>query len=316
MTSSGGIFVSYRRDDTAAAAGRLADLLIGRFGASRVFMDVDTIDYGQDFVQRIDQAIAGCDVLLAPIGTKWLDAVNERGQRRIDDPNDFVATEIGTALRRGIAVIPILVDGARMVDATALPAKLSGLARRNATSLDRDSFAADARRILDAVQRIVDTADLRRSGRPRNRTDPPPSGTPDSVEEIAAVLAARSGRRTRRWWGTYLLAIMLVQVLWSVVVAQSPTAKLGASWGLLAVVLGGLGWCVAELRREIAAQRLLVGQLPTMAKIESIRRAVSPRRVRFVAVICLVVAMVVGLGSATSSSRAADTAVQTTGNVR
>jgi hypothetical protein len=205
-----------------------------------------------------------------------------------------------------------------MVDATDLPATLSGLARRNATRLDRGSFAADAGRILDAVQRIVDTADLRRSGRSRNRTDPPPDGTPDSIEEIAAALAARNRRRTRRWWGTYVLAMLLVEDIGSVVVAQSPAAKLGASWGLLTLVLFGLSWGVVALRREIAAQRLLVGQLPVMARIERIRRAVSPGHVRVVAVICVVAALVVGLGTAVSGSRqpATGTAEPTTGSVR
>ena len=287
-----GIFLSYRREDTAPVTGRLADLLVDRFGTSRVFMDVDTIGHGQDFVQRINQAVAGCDVLLAPIGPKWLDVTDEQGRRRIDNPDDFVATEIGTALRRGIAVIPILVDGARMVDAADLPADLKGLATRHATSLNRGSFAADADRILTSVKRIVDTADLRRSRRSRNQPDRPPGSPPDSVEEIAAALVARSRRRTRRWWGTYLLAMLLAQSLGSLVAAP---AKLATEWGALALLLGGLIWCVVSLRREIAGQRLLVDQLPTMARIERIRRAVSPGRVRVVATICFVVSLMWGL---------------------
>lgn len=294
---SGGIFISYRRQDTAPATGRLADLFADRFGASRVFMDVDTIGYGQDFVQRIERAVAGCDVLLAPIGTRWLDAADGQGRRRIDDPDDLVAIEIGAALRRGIAVIPVLVDGARMPGPADLPAALRPLARRNATTLDRDGFAADAERILDAVERIVDTADLRRSGRPRRGAEPA-DGTPGSVEEIAAVLVARNRRRTRRWWGTFVLAVLLVQAIGSVFPALS-----APSWTLIAVLVGGLAWCVVALRREIAAQRLLVEQLPTMARIEPVRRALAPGRVRVVAAVCVVGSLALGIGAAASADR-------------
>jgi hypothetical protein len=298
MADSGGIFISYRREDTAPATGRLADLLIDRLGHSRIFVDVDTIGYGQDFVQRINRAVEGCDVLLAPIGSKWLEAADEQGRRRIDNPDDFVASEIGTALRRGITVIPILVDGARMVDAADLPEQLKGLATRNATHLNRGSFPADAERILSTVKRIVDTADLRRRGRSREQPDRPPGGAPDSVEEIAAVLMARSRRRTRWWWATYLVALLLAQIVGSLVAAPTVVDKLATTWGALAIVLGGLISCVLLLRREIAGQRLLVDQLPTMATIEPIRRAVSPGRVRLVAAICVIVSLLFGLNTA------------------
>lgn len=295
MTDSGGIFISYRRDDTAPATGRLADLLMDRFGPSRVFMDVDTIGFGQDFVHRIERAVGGCDVLLAPIGRRWLDAVDEHGRRRIDDPDDFVAAEIGTALRRGVPVVPILVDGASMVRSADLPAELTALSRRHATTLDRSSFAADAERIIDAVQRVVDTADLARDGR-RRRDTRPTGGAPDPIDEIAAVLAARNRRRTRRWWATFLVAVLLVQSLASTLAAPPVAERAGTSWTVFVVLAGGLVWCVAALRREIGAQRLLAGQLPTMAAVEPVRRAIAPGRVRVVAVICVVAALVIGLG--------------------
>ena len=109
---SGRIFISYRRGDTSATAGRLFDRLEGRFGVGSVFMDVDTIEPGLDFVEVIGGAVGSCDVLLALIGARWLGAVDEHGRRRLDDPDDFVVLEITTALERGIRVIPVLVDGA------------------------------------------------------------------------------------------------------------------------------------------------------------------------------------------------------------
>ena len=108
----GRIFISYRRSDTPHVAGRLFDRLVARFGAGNVFIDVDTIEPGLDFTDAIADAVGACDVLLALIGSHWLDAADDRGRRRLDDPDDLVVVEIATALQRQIRVIPVLVDGA------------------------------------------------------------------------------------------------------------------------------------------------------------------------------------------------------------
>jgi TIR domain len=108
-SSPGRIFISYRRQDTAWPAGRLYDALVEHFPAEQVFMDVDSIEPGEDFVERITAVVSSCDVLLALIGRQWL-TVTKNGQRRLDDPKDVVRLEIETALRRKIRVIPILVD--------------------------------------------------------------------------------------------------------------------------------------------------------------------------------------------------------------
>jgi hypothetical protein len=65
---AGGIFLSYRRDETEHVAGRLADRLAAVFGESKVFIDVDSIRPGSDFVDTISGAVRECDVLLALIG--------------------------------------------------------------------------------------------------------------------------------------------------------------------------------------------------------------------------------------------------------
>jgi hypothetical protein len=87
------IFISYRRDDAEGEAGRLFDDLVARFGEASVFMDVAAIQKGRDFRKAIDESIATCGVLLAVIGTKWVDAKNENGDRRLEDPFDFVRLE-------------------------------------------------------------------------------------------------------------------------------------------------------------------------------------------------------------------------------
>ena len=121
VAEGGGIFVSYRREDSEHLAGRLYDRLADRFGEGQVFMDVDTIELGVDFGEEIVRAVARCKVLLAVIGPGWLTAADERGPRRLDNPKDFVRLEIETALDRGVRVIPILAQGAVMPCQDELP---------------------------------------------------------------------------------------------------------------------------------------------------------------------------------------------------
>jgi hypothetical protein len=131
----GRIFISYRREDSQGEALHLFDDLQNCFGTERVFMDVTGIDPGRDFRRVIDNAISSCDVFIAIIGKKWLNAADESGKRRLDDPNDFVRLEAEAALGRDIAVIPVLVQGAAMPRSEQLPLGLEPLAWRNAFEL-------------------------------------------------------------------------------------------------------------------------------------------------------------------------------------
>jgi hypothetical protein len=143
------IFISYRRRNDAALAGRISDLLAGECD---IFMDVDAIRLGTDFVEAINEEVAKCDVVIAVIGRDWLDALDETGNRRLDDPNDFVRIEIAAALQRQIPVVPILVDSAKMPNAAQLPANLQSLARRNALDLRNASFKADMGRLVQELK--------------------------------------------------------------------------------------------------------------------------------------------------------------------
>lgn len=118
------IFISYRRSDSAFAAGRLYDRLKQSFGSENVFMDIDSIDLGIDFAEHIERAVGTCDVLVAIIGRSWLQAA-ERGRRLLDNPDDFVRIEIEAALKRNIFVIPVLVDRAEMPAERELPPALA-----------------------------------------------------------------------------------------------------------------------------------------------------------------------------------------------
>src|SRR4051795_10342975 len=157
--ASGRIFMSYRRQETAYAAGWLFDRLAERFGRSQVFKDVDSLQPGDDFVAVIEAAVGSSSVLLALIGDEWLTVVDHTGRRRIDDPQDFVRIEIEAALSRGVTVIPILVDGARMPQLTEVPDTLAPLVRRQALELNPARFDFDFSQLLAVLERIVNGAD-------------------------------------------------------------------------------------------------------------------------------------------------------------
>src|SRR5262245_63680032 len=101
-TMMAGIFINYRRADSTATAGRLHDRLAQTFGRKILFMDVDHVPAGIDFVEHLHSQVAACRVFLAVIGPNWLDAKDDDGRRRLDKPDDFVAIEIAAALSRDI----------------------------------------------------------------------------------------------------------------------------------------------------------------------------------------------------------------------
>ena len=145
------IFISYRREDAVAHAGRLYDRLASHFGSNHVFMDIDTIKPGEDFVELLEKAVGSCDVLIALIGRHWALAVDENGRRRIDVPEDFLRREIEIALRHNVRVIPVLLQGAVMPSADELPEAISSLARRHAFNLPDAGF----HRAVDELMTLV-----------------------------------------------------------------------------------------------------------------------------------------------------------------
>jgi len=153
---SGQIFISYRRDDSSGWAGRLYDHISNHFPNRQIFMDVDNLDPGVDFVEAIETSVSSCEVLVAVIGKRWLVSSDDEGNRRLDKPDDFVRLEIATALKRNIRVIPVLVDGASMPRSTGLPEDLKPLVRRNALPVSHDRFRFDSERLTDAIKRLFE----------------------------------------------------------------------------------------------------------------------------------------------------------------
>ena len=147
------IFVSYRREDARGDAGRLTDRLKQHFGDKQIFRDVEAIEPGLDFVESISNAVGACAVLLAIIGPNWLKTVDAAGQRRLDDPHDFVRLEVSAALNRGIRVVPVLVGGAPMPNAEELPEPLRSLARRQAHELSDSRWDFDVQHLIETLER-------------------------------------------------------------------------------------------------------------------------------------------------------------------
>jgi TIR domain-containing protein len=153
---SGQIFISYRREESRWSARSLHDRLCRDFDLKQIFMDIDAIALGEDFVKAIETTVARCDVLVAVIGNNWLDSKDDRGDRRLENPEDFVRMEIATALKREIRVIPVLVDGALMPRSTDLPEDLRLLVRRNALRITDTSFDGDCQRLVAAIKQVLE----------------------------------------------------------------------------------------------------------------------------------------------------------------
>ena len=69
---AGNIFINYRRDDDAGFTQALYSRLEQAFPSESLFMDVDNIAPGLDFVQVLNEEVARCDVVIAVIGKNWL----------------------------------------------------------------------------------------------------------------------------------------------------------------------------------------------------------------------------------------------------
>jgi hypothetical protein len=164
----GRIFLSYRREDTSGYAGRLFDHLKRHFGKDRVFMDISNIEPGVDFVESIEKALDSCDAFLVLIGKNWLDCRNASGERRLDDPDDFIRIETSTALKRNVRVFPVLVKGAEMPSSKDLPEDMTALARRNALELSDQRWDFDCNQLLKVLETII--------GPPQATSAPPADG--------------------------------------------------------------------------------------------------------------------------------------------
>lgn len=176
--------------------------MAARFGEDNVFMDVDMAP-GVDFVQRITEAVAGCQVLIVVMGPEWATVQDEQGTARLANPEDFVRLEVETALKRPeVTPIPVLVSGARMPRREDLPAEVGAITRRNALELSDHRWRNDVGRLMGTLDELLGEAPAVPAQPSRERKTEPPS----------------TGRR-RLWWAV-LPVLAIVAIVIAVVAAS------------------------------------------------------------------------------------------------
>ena len=210
------VFITYRREETAAQAGRLYDAMAARYGDRNVFMDVEMAP-GVDFVERITESVAACQVLIVVMGPRWATLEDEQGRRRLDDPEDFVRLEVETALRRPeVTPIPVLVAGARMPSREELPEELRAITRRNALELSDQRWRQDVGRLISTLDELVGETPAGQTASPAVASSPP----------SRAKAARRLPLGSRARWA--LLGVLTVAAIVVAVVVASDGGGEGA----------------------------------------------------------------------------------------
>jgi hypothetical protein len=151
-TMSRPIFLSYRRSDSGDASRRLYEAIWRRFGADSIYMDTASTAWGEEWRNALEEAISSADVIIVVIGPNWVTAQGDWGRRRIDQPDDWVRREIELALRSNKAALPVLVGGATMPPAEALPPEIEALASRQALLLRDEEWDEHVEGLLEQLE--------------------------------------------------------------------------------------------------------------------------------------------------------------------
>lgn len=142
------IFLSYRADDSADATMAISDRLAHHFGRDQIFRDQDSLRVGMLYPRRIRRALERSDTVLAVIGPRWLDTRDHRGRRRVDDPRDWVRTELRMAFEREIPVVPVLLDQTPLPTRDRLPGDLGLLPLSTFHRVRSRSLTADVQALI------------------------------------------------------------------------------------------------------------------------------------------------------------------------
>lgn len=191
------VFISYRRDDAKWQAREIYRALVQVLPREHVFMDIDSIPLGTDFVDVLEGWVEQCDILLVLIGSGWADATDSKtGYRRLENPNDFVRIEVRKALARGVPVVPVLLDGAPMPDPDKLPADLKLLTRRTAEFVEHRTVDTDVDRLIRKLGLVQGAQHAQQTRQPtKARAEDTPREVPDSLSG-ATILIVHTERRT------------------------------------------------------------------------------------------------------------------------
>jgi len=246
-----GIFVSYRRQDSAGHAGRLFDRLAERFGKNKVFMDVEGIEPGFPFVDVIKNELDKSDVFLAVIGHDWLNCKDEDEKRRLDSPDDYIRMEIALALDRGVRVIPVLVEGARLPKKEELPNELRELTARQAIELRDTHWNGDIQILLNTLDTGVTPP------QPPVRHDRRALIISGILAVIALVLSVMINPGDQWFFGYFFVGPATVVSLWYVLVStrekdqRMGVVTLSSTWILLAIMIVAWAYIAGYKRPEV-----------------------------------------------------------------
>jgi hypothetical protein len=240
------IFISYRRGTASPYARGIYERLAKRFGAGRVFMDIDTMEPGVDFVEYIENAVGSCRVLIVVIGPDWVATVDDTGQRRLDDPDDFVRVEVAAALARAeVRVIPVLVADAPPPRRTELPEDLVPLTRRQALEVTDGRWEYDLGVLVKTVERVL------------AEREPAPAPAPAVQPPADAPAATTAPRATPAWLrrpaGVAIAVALVAVIAVAAVLLASGSGEEGG--GESAIPTANRckpqdGWMVADLGAE------------------------------------------------------------------
>jgi hypothetical protein len=239
------IVVSYRRSDSQAIAGRIVDRLIAQFGEQSVFMDVDNIPFGIDFRQHIQSALSQAAVLVAVVGPDWMGAGPDGGSR-IQEEDDPVRVEIETALRQEMLVIPVLVDGASMPKAAALPDSLKSFAFLNAAPVD---VGRDFRPHVDRLIQSIDEVVARKSG------------GPDPLSQSTAAARLRANSRALMAGFTVVLLLAGGAAIWQLKIRDT-ASSIPTPNGAQIPPRDDAQWAQLKDSKDIGSLRLFVQRNP------------------------------------------------------
>jgi hypothetical protein len=179
------IFLSYRRRDTQWAARGIYDRLVDRYGRENVFRDLDAIPPGARFRDYVEKKISESDIFILLIGKAWASYADETGRRRLEHPKDPVRLELETALRLGLPIIPVRVEGALMPTERDLVPSIIDVLEFNAAEVTDSRWEYDVDRLLWAIDETVE-------GRPR------PSALDSAGDRDAEVQVGRDAEEKGR----------------------------------------------------------------------------------------------------------------------
>jgi hypothetical protein len=195
------IFISYRRDDSLPWTGRLHDHFARHFGAEHVFVDIDSIEPGDDFSDVVRTRIEECDVFVPVIGRSWMTVADASGNRRLDDRDDYVRMEVSTALSLRKRIVPVIVGGAKMPEKRDLPGDIAALATKNGFAVDDLRFAEDVRRLILMLERATSPGDSRKDETRAQANADPVVGAKTAGAHIAIDDSNREHLKQERTFG-------------------------------------------------------------------------------------------------------------------